>query len=278
MNKKNEGCRPVRIHVAMEKTNPIRGAIEQVFGVLEGPKTHQFVDATAEADLIVFTEVRKIEKEYSDSKVYAFLDGAIDFKQTLPNGVTRLSPDNSVTSLAELIRKTWLELKPLELPKVESVRPDVQLRPDAKRILVIEDTLKHQASAKADLADQRLTIAGGYEEAMEVLAREKFDIVLTDLLMPMSSRTLSPDAFKLGELVHYGLFLMVEAAHQGAKHVAIVTDLNHHANWASAAFDHFRYPMQIEGAKVMMMHAPMRKGEGEEWVKDWATALQNLLN
>ena len=108
---------------------------------------------------------------------------------------------------------------------------------------------------------------------MQILGSEKFDIVLTDLQMPMSSRTLGPSAFKLGQLVPYGILLMVEAAHQGAKHVAVVTDLNHHADWVSAAFDHFSYPVQIEGAKVLMMHAPM----DSDGSKDWAAALARLM-
>jgi len=65
---------------------------------------------------------------------------------------------------------------------------------------------------------------------------------------------------------------MIEAARQGAKQVAVVTDLNHHTDPFSAAFDHFsRFPIQIEDAKVLMLHARIT-GEG----KDWSNALDRL--
>ena len=273
MSEKQEGCRPVRIHVAMEETSPLRRAIESVFGVIGDPKSHYFVKSVGEADLVIFDELRAIEKDYSDSKTYALLDKFGDRPKNLPANVTDiLSATNMVMELVNLIQKIWLTLKPLEEPKSEPVTQEVSLRPDALRILVIEDTPKHQASAKVGLAGHKLTIATGYEEAMQILGNEKFDVVLTDLQMPMSSRTLGSDAFKLGELVPYGILLMIEAAHQGAKCVAVVTDLNHHADWVSAAFDHFGYSVQIEGAKVLMMHSPMKDG-----AKDWAAALNRLM-
>lgn len=79
--------------------------------------------------------------------------------------------------------------------------------------------------------------------------------------------------FKLGELVPYGMLLMVEAAHQGATQVAVVTDLSHHNDPFSAAFDYFSgFSVKIDNAKVVMMHAPMKDG-----TKDWAQALAQLL-
>jgi CheY-like chemotaxis protein len=278
MSDQKEGCRPVRINVAMDEKSPIRLAIEHVFGVIGDPKSHCFVKSVGEADLVIFDELRTIEKDYSDSRTYALLDKHGDKPKNLPSNVTDvLSATNIVVELMNLIVKVWVTLKPLEIPKVEPIIPEVPLRPDAMRILVIEDTPKHQTSAKAGLAGHKLTVATGYEEAMKILESEKFDVVLTDLQMPMSSRTLSSKAFKLGQLVPYGLLLKDEAAHQGAKYVAVVTDLGHHDDWVSAAFDHFGYSVKIDGAKVLMMHAPMKQDESGEWVKDWATALKTLM-
>ena len=106
---------------------------------------------------------------------------------------------------------------------------------------------------------------------MNIIGSEKFDVVLTDLHLPMSSKTMG-DKFRFGELVPYGILLMVEAARQGAKYVAVVTDLSHHDDPFSAAFDHYsQFTIKIEGAKVVMMHATMENG-----AKDWASALAQL--
>lgn len=272
----DKGCRSVRIHLAM-KDGPLPRVIRQVLPVIGNETSHTYVENMNEADLVIFTEVCDIESGYSKEKSYAHL-------QT--SGAIPHLPENCVTfgggllDLINVINKAREKLKPLVTKVVEVVEEVVPLRPDALRILVIEDTPKHQASAKAGLAGHKLTVVTGYEEAMKIIGSEKFDVVLTDLQMPMSSTMLNPEAFKLGELVHYGILLMIEAAHQGAKHVAVVTDISNHAqhnNWLIRALDRFLYPMQIEGAKVLMMHAPMRQDANGERVKDWAEALNRLM-
>jgi len=55
--------------------------------------------------------------------------------------------------------------------------------------------------------------------------------------------------------------------------VAIVTDLGHHDDHFSAAFDHFsRFTLNIENAKVKMLHV-----SGGDTGKDWSRALKTLL-
>jgi CheY-like chemotaxis protein len=269
MSKEQVGCRPVRIHLAM-KDGPLSRSIKQILPTIGNEKQLVYVERVEEADLVIFSEVRAIEGGYNASKTYAFMGGGRDV-QSLPSTVVNVYLD--LVRLVQMIHDVWLSLKPLEVAAPVETVAEAALRPDALRILVVEDSPKHQASAKKGLAGHKLTLATGYEEAMKILDSEKFDVVLTDLQMPMSSRTLGSEAFKLGQLVPYGLLLKDEAAHQGAKWVAVVTDLNHHADWVSAAFDHFSYPMQIEGAKVLMMHAPMNDDD----TKDWAAALDRLM-
>jgi CheY-like chemotaxis protein len=257
------------------KDGPLPKSIKKVLSTLVGEGQVTFVEKMSEADLVIFTEVHDIEREYNKEKSYAFLEVSPSHnKPTLPENCATLQPTELLLGLIQMIQD--ISKKLMLIAEVLLVSDEVgttEVLPNAKRILVIEDTPKHQVSAKAGLAGHKLTVVTGYEEAMEILGKEKFDVVLTDLQMPMSSRTLGPDAFKLGQLVPYGLLLRDEAAHQGAKYVAVVTDLNHHADWVSAAFDHFSYPMQIEGARVMMMHAPMNP----DGSKDWATALNKLM-
>lgn len=92
-----------------------------------------------------------------------------------------------------------------------------------------------------------------------------FDVVMTDMMMPMSMRTLAPGIFNSGEQVPYGFIITLKATMCGAKFVAMVTDTNHHQGAMSAAIDHlseayyqdgFSPNFVVNGAKVMFVHAP----------------------
>ncbi len=263
--------RPVRIHLAM-KDGPLPKSIRQVLSVVGNEERFTYVDRTEDADLVLFTEARDIEGSFSQERAYGLV-GMSTGKQTFPENVTILGVASLLVEIINLVVEVGQSLRPLAGAEAEVEKSTVALLPDAKRILVIDDTPQHIASAKKCLAGHRLTTATGYEEAMKTLASEQFDIVLTDLNLPMSSKTLGEHAFKLGELVPYGLLLMIEAARQGARHVAVVTDLGHHNDPFSAAFDHYsRFPVTIEGARVMMLHARVTE-EG----KDWSEAMTRLL-
>lgn len=264
--------RPVRINLVM-KDGPLPRSIRQVLPIVGNELSHVYVENVNDADLIIFTEVRDIEHGYSKEKSYAYLQIRCNEKPPqLPENCQKIDALNIMNGLLDTITEARKSLKPLEVPEAEVVEETVPLRPDALSILVIDDTPKHIASAKSGLAGHKLVVATGYKEAMNILGKDKFDVVLTDLHLPMSSETLG-DAFKLGELVPYGILLMIEASRNGAKFVAVVTDLNHHADPFSAAFDHYsRFPVKIEGAKVIMMHAPMKDD-----AKNWAEALNILM-
>ncbi|GEM_PF-772561 len=237
-------------------------------------KPIMFEPSPENADLIVFDDVKKIEKGFDTNKWYAYLTGmpGQEKNPTIPANVSVFPISEAVTRLISLI--TELEKSLPINDHVESL-PEEQapLRRDALRILVIDDTPKHILNAKKTLTSYHLTTTTTYEDVMELLAKEHFDVVLTDLHLPMSSKTLSPSAFKLGELVPYGILLMIEAARRGALWTAVVTDLNHHSDPFSAAFDHFsRFSINIEGGVVSMLHARVTE-DG----KDWLYALNRCL-
>lgn len=266
--------RILKIHLAM-KDSPLPRSIKQVLPMFGNESKFAYVESAAEADLIIFTDVKEIEKGYSKEKQYAFfkVSGQASNMKLPENCATIDFLHGMIPAMLKLIEEAHAKIQgTAETPAVAAVKPAAApLRSDALRILVIDDTPKHIESAKSGLAGHRLTAVTGYQDAMSVLGSEKFDVVLTDLHLPMSSQTMG-EKFRLGELVPYGVLLMVEAARQGAKHVAVVTDLNHHDDPFSAAFDHYsRFPVQIESAKVVMMHAPMADG-----AKDWAAALEQL--
>lgn len=92
-----------------------------------------------------------------------------------------------------------------------------------------------------------------------------FEVVLTDMMMPMSNRTLAPGVFNPSEQVPYGFIIALKATLFGAKFVAMVTDTNHHQGAMSAAIDHLgrayyedgcKPNFVVNGAKVMFVHTP----------------------
>lgn len=97
----------------------------------------------------------------------------------------------------------------------------------------------------------------------QVTTTPDFEVVLTDMNMPMSHQTLAPGVFKREE-VPYGFVLALRAAQIGVKYIAMVTDTNHHKGAMSAALDHLgsayysskEKPIEMNGAKVLFLHAP----------------------
>ncbi len=105
------------------------------------------------------------------------------------------------------------------------------------KVLVIEDKLMHQNSARETLAGHDLTVVDSFAKAIEVLTKEKFEAVLTDMNLPMSKMALHDEAFNPSEQVSYGFVLALLAAKHGAKYIAMLTDTNHHKGAMSAAID-----------------------------------------
>ncbi|PCI29332.1 hypothetical protein COB55_02430 [Candidatus Wolfebacteria bacterium] len=264
--------RPVRIQLAMED-GPLPRVIKQVLPIAGNKDSHIYVESTGEADLVIFTDIRAIEEGYDTKKQYAYIDTASKREEpNLPEGCQVISGSTLLVSLINTITATRDSLGLID-EDVPTCKTDIVLLAGALSILVIEDTPKHIDSARSGLADHKLTFATGYQAAMSILESEKFDVVLTDLKLPMSSRTLSDQAFKIGELVPYGLLLMIEAAKQGTEFVGVVTDLGHHDDPFSAAFDHFGYMIDMWDSKVLMMHAQITDG-----AKDWKYALYQLVS
>lgn len=270
MSTKTEIC-PIKICIAMEK-GPLSGSIKNVLQVLQKEGSLLFTERASEADIVIFTNVSNVGRDYDKNRVYAYLDVCGE-TPSLPEEVIVVKEQNTIIGLTNLIEKARKNFQPdTETPDSESEEPVIL--PGALHILVIDDTRQNIESAKKTLSGQYLTTASGYEEAMEILQKNNFDMVLTDLHLPMSSKSMG-SKFRLGELVPYGILLMVEAARQGAKYVAVVTDLSHHDDPFSAAFDHYSsFSVRIEEAKVMMMHAHLFS----DGSKNWFFAMNQLKN
>lgn len=232
----------------------------------------EIVNTMAEADLIVCEDIRKIASSYNKEKTYAIISTSLkQTNQEIPKNAIVFPIGFNLPDYYALITKVSQKITGRNENQVD-VKVDV-IEPNAKTILVIDDTPKNIISAKKLLSGHYLTVAEGYDQAMDIFGKEKFEIVLTDLYLPMSAQTLSQEAFKLGQLVPYGFLLMCEAARNGAKYIAIVSDIGHHDDHFSAAFDHFSsFAFNIENAKVMMLHARLTDTGG----KDWQNALKEI--
>lgn len=136
----------------------------------------------------------------------------------------------------------------------ESFFPRRDAEMPATCILVVDDSAENRARAKEQLVDSplpynyELRIVGTYADAMRFIGEEDWDVVLTDLYLPVSTfhKSLSVERIQVGQLVPYGFLIAFEAARKGASVVAVVTDANHHQDCLSAAFDDFREPFEFE--------------------------------
>lgn len=189
------------------------------------------------------------------------------------------------------------------------------------RILVIEDSEKHVESAKMTLSSHELTIIGSFDEFRKAFGGENiietppFDVVLTDMNMPMGKRNPYGSNYDREKAESYGLIIALKAAMAGIKFVALLTDANHHNDGMSSALGdlHGAYYgdfiktsphrvgnknfFNINGARVAFLHAPfykdrkaadlpeypcpdeMTSSEKNEWElrKDWGRVLSDLI-
>jgi CheY-like chemotaxis protein len=118
-------------------------------------------------------------------------------------------------------------------------------------ILVIDDSIIHQQSARQTLVGHNLTIATSYEQGLKLLAPiedstvmlgekgMKFDVVLSDLLMPASSMMLNREAIKVHAGVEeaLGWALVLRAVLNETRYAALVSDVGHHNHPAAYALD-----------------------------------------
>ncbi len=94
------------------------------------------------------------------------------------------------------------------------------------KILIFDDSTRHQDMAKRQLGDHELTIFGDYQDALNALdyGKDTFDVVLTDLMVP----SFPHDLTRAQEEMPVGTSIALLALAKGVKWVAIVSDANHH--------------------------------------------------
>ena len=112
------------------------------------------------------------------------------------------------------------------------------------RILLLDDNLRHRRAGARQLEalGHEVVALCDYGEARERAKTEPFDVALIDLL--------------------------------GIGKIAVAPDTNHHNHPMSAVVDWFRgAALSVDGAKVAIMHAPMR----DDGAKDWGKILAQII-
>lgn len=147
------------------------------------------------------------------------------------------------------------------------------------RVLLIDDNFQHRQSGIKQLETfgQEVIALCDYGEAIKRAGAELFDVALIDLLMPAEPTMLGREAIKkfVGQEIGVGFPLVLKLTSLGIKKVAVATDTNHHSHPMSAIVDWFRsVTLEVNGAKVIIMHAPMC----EDGTKNWENVLNRLIN
>jgi len=157
-----------------------------------------------------------------------------------------------------------------------------------KNILIFDDSKRQIQAAREqfeDLEGFTLTVVSSYDEAQKFLKGAKFEIFLTDLLVPAPDNNLGPRGFKyVGEIMPLGAILALVALKNGVPLVGVVTDSNHHDHPASSALDALGgYWGEVHpiGESLLLSASNLltRNGSSDgELVKDWKKAAERLLN
>lgn len=145
---------------------------------------------------------------------------------------------------------------------------------DARSILVFDDSAIHaEAAVKQLSADYNLTVVTTYDQAENMIRNATFDVVLLDVLVPASSKTLGGDGMKFaGQEMPLAPILAFLALSRGVKKIGILTDANHHAHPASAAIDVFHGPFTVGDVKIVISN----DGIGFDGAKNWKRLLEQL--
>ncbi len=168
------------------------------------------------------------------------------------------------------------------------------------RILIIEDNPQHILSAEkfAKECGHEVAMAKSYDEAEKALCGENrfgsdkpiknFDVVLTDLMLPVSNNGMAyPEKF-LGTEQPYGLTLAFTAMRLGTKAIGILSGgVNHHHHpilWALDAMGGYTGKPFMIGDTTFLCSStgPWIEGLEQEdplyYAKDWMEFWLMLMN
>jgi CheY-like chemotaxis protein len=144
-----------------------------------------------------------------------------------------------------------------------------------ERILIVDDSPENIESARETISTEAYDIvtATGYKEAVDLLDKQEFDWVMTDLYMPPDDRFLNKSVTTAPpELVPSGLLVMLEALSKPrVKGVGLYTSTNHSDPICEMIVSMGRF--LVGGKRVFLKQAlPRWDREGGKTGKDWGNA------
>lgn len=231
----------------------------------------QMVDSLEESE-VVFVQGRKaLETIHSWDRHFLLLPTSMDrVPVQVPDNVEVLTTPFQLVNVLEALSRVRQQLG-------GDQKQASEVPADAMRVLVVDDSQKHCRAAYMQLNDTcNLTVVTNYSQALAAIASgEPYKAVLTDLLLPASEETLSPDAISryAGEEMPLGFVVALLAAKSGADVVGVVTDTGHHDHPMSAAIDRLGSVFSVEGSKMMFFNTAVTS-DG----KDWKQVLDTLLS
>jgi len=156
------------------------------------------------------------------------------------------------------------------------------------KILVVDDTQSNLEEAKIQLSEHKLTLANTFTEAMSLIKTTTFDVVLTDLMMPVENVNMMahPDIFS-NQLMPYGLLIALYVIGNTDTKVAIVSmDGDRHNHPIVSAADNImynndgdfvEYPNLPKTSFYMGTRGRSIVERDGRWVKGWSGPLNDVL-
>lgn len=256
------------IHVSID--SPVKNALQQSVQLFDFNLEHQNPDT---ADVIVVDSKRRLHDFYTDHQHFVLL--TTEEPDTLPDNAAWFHLNHAVLGIAQHLDDLQDKLDTDEATtdiRTGTVHEPVNEPTEGTlHVLVIDDTTDNLQEALDRLSDKHyVTLAQGYDEGAKLISENKYDVVLSDCNMPVGTHhsALSMESVPVGETVPNGPYLMFDATKRGAR-FAVVTDANHHQDWASAIFDDLRAPQTVNGQPVLFINYMEKR---------WDEALEKLLN
>lgn len=177
----------------------------------------------------------------------------------------------AVHSIAKPIR-SWTDdpiVSALEIVRARKTAKET----DKRLILVVDDNHNNLTAAREQFAEQNLLITtNSYLSALKLISEFRFDVVMTDLMMPAERENQSPESIKkhVGQEMPMGCFVAAKALAIRAPSICVVSDTGHHAHPAGHVAEMLAAGPISWFCGVRCKFTKTKKGHP---AKDWANIL-----
>ncbi len=141
------------------------------------------------------------------------------------------------------------------------------------KILVVDDNIENLKAAINQLEpEHEVTTCGTASEAKELIVSEKYDVVMTDVMMPGERDGQGHKGQEhIGKLIPIGLVIALLALKHDVPNIYIVSDSNHHDHPIAWAMDSLNGGNRVKC--LCGYECPMK-----DKTKDWKRSLNGKIN